>query len=222
MPKLSDLQKNALAMRTETYRSQLKGDDHIARLGHDYLDRRKLAAYADNYQLGIVAQPLPGDEEYRGRLVIPYLTRAGVRGLKFRCIQDHDCKEHSHRKYTQPHGQEQRLYNAVAYFSGRDIIGVCEGELDAITASEHLEVPTFGIPGASQWRKLGQYWQLVLRDFATVIVFADGDEPGYQLAAEIAGDVGACARLVKCDPGMDINSMVVAQRGDELTRKAGL
>ena len=222
MPKLSDLQKQTLTTRADTYHSQLGSDEPTSRLGREYLERRRLDGCAENYRLGIVSQPMAGDEEYKGRLVIPYLTRGGVRGLKYRCIADHDCKEHAHPKYTQPHGQEQRLYNAPAYFSGRDIIGVCEGELDAITASEHLEVPTFGIPGASQWRKLGQYWQLVLRDFATVIVFADGDEPGYQLAAEIAGDVGACARLVKCDPGMDINSMVVAQRGDELTRKAGL
>lgn len=217
------MQKQNLATKTDTYQTQLGSEDPTSRLGRDYLERRRLGGtIAAKYRLGIVADPLPGDEQHLGRLVIPYLTLAGVRGLKYRCIQDHDCKEHAHPKYTQPHAQEQRLYNALAYFGGHDTIGVAEGELDAITASEHLEVPTFGIPGASQWKKLGQFWQLVLRDFATVIVFADGDEPGRQLASEIANDAGAGARVVQCDNGLDINSMVVANRGDELIKKAGL
>lgn len=217
------MHKQALATKAETYQTQLGSEDPISRAGRDYLDKRKLgAAVAVKYRLGIVADPLPGDEQHLGRLVIPYLTLAGVRGLKYRCIQDHDCKEHQHPKYTQPHAQEQRLYNALAYFGGHDVIGVAEGELDAITASEHLEVPTFGIPGASQWKKLGHHWQLVLRDFATIIVFADGDEPGRLLAHEVANDAGAGARVVHCDNGFDINSMVVANRGDELIKKAGL
>lgn len=192
--------------------------------GRSYLEKRCLgrSVVAARYRLGIVAEPLPGDEEYYGRLVIPYLTLAGVRGLKYRCITDHDCKEHGHPKYTQPTGQEQRLYNTSAYFGGHDTVGVCEGELDAISASEHLEVPTFGVPGASQWRKNGKYWQLVFRDFATVIVFADGDEPGRNLAAEIAADIGPGVRIVRCPDGLDINSMVAANMGDELVKKAGL
>lgn len=216
------MQKQVLATKAETYHSQLLAEDPISRAGRDYLDRRKLGGVAPKYRLGIVADPLPGDEQHTARLVIPYLTLAGVRGLKYRCIQDHDCKEHGHPKYTQPHAQEQRLYNAPAYFGGHDVIGVAEGELDAISATEHLEVPTFGIPGASQWKKQGQYWQLVLRDFATILIFADGDEPGRQLANEVANDAGQGARVVMCDPGTDINSMVVANRGDELIKKAGL
>jgi hypothetical protein len=163
--------------------------------------------------------------------VIPYQTLAGVRAVKFRCMQDHGedengvklkCHDVGHPKYTQPHGQEQRLFNGLAYFGGHDTIGVAEGELDAVTASEHLEVPTFGIPGASQWDRYGKYWQLVLRDFATIIIFADGDPPGRQLATKIANDAGPGSRIVVCDEGMDVNSMVVAGLGDQLIRKAGL
>jgi hypothetical protein len=101
-------------------------------------------------------------------------------------------------------------------------VGVCEGELDAITATEHLSIPCFGVPGASQWKKYGWYWQLVLRDFGTVIVFADGDAPGKQLASEIANDAGPASRIVFCDDRQDINSMIVAGLGDELLKKAGL
>ena len=62
----------------------------------------------------------------------------------------------------------------------------------------------------------------MLKDFSTIVVFADGDPPGKQLAAVIAADAGPGSRLVICDDGHDINSMVVAGLGDELKRKAGL
>ena len=220
---LNDSQKASLATKAQKYHEQLADEGNpTSQVGRDYLGRRLLGDFADKYQLGIVADALPGDEVHVGRLVVPYLTLAGVRAIKYRCIEDHSCKAEGHPKYTQPHGQEQRLYNALAYFGGHDVIGVCEGELDAVTATEHLGVNTFGVPGASQWDKQGWHWQLVLRDFATVIVFADGDKPGRELASKIAADAGPGSRIVYCPDGEDINSMVVANRGDELVRKAGL
>lgn len=223
MVKLSDSLLKSLATRTETYSSQLHAGNPTAQAGRDYLDERLIGrGIADRYQLGIVADPLPGDEAYTGRLVIPYLTLAGVRAIKYRCIEDHSCKELNHPKYTQPSGQEQRLYNVLAYFGNHDTLGVCEGELDAITATEHLGIPTMGVPGSSQWDKQGKFWQLVLRDFATVVVFADGDLPGKQLASKIAADAGPGCRVVHCDDGEDINSMVCKGLADELRRKAGL
>lgn len=219
------MQKASLTTKAEIYESQLGTESPTALAGRDYLARRQLARVAAKYRLGVVAEPQPGDDEYFGRLVIPYLTKAGVRGLKYRCIMDHGaakCSDLGHPKYTQPHGQAQRLYNALAYFGGHETIGVAEGEIDAITASEFLEVPTFGIPGAAQWKKQGFYWQLVLRDFTTVVVFADGDLPGRELAHQIAADAGTSARVVQCPDGEDINSMVTSGRGDELVKKAGL
>lgn len=211
-------------MRAETYAAQLSGDGPISQAGRDYLKSRGLSTrhIAEAYGLGVVAEPLPGDEEYTGRLVLPYWTLDGIRGIKYRCAEAHSCKEHGHPKYTQPHGQSQRIYNAPAYFSGRDYIGVAEGEIDAITATVHLDIPTIGIPGASQWKSSGWHWQLVLRDFSHVIVFGDGDKPGKDLATEICADAGPSGRLVLCPEGHDVNSMFLDGRGDELRRKAGL
>lgn len=208
----------------ETYAGQLNEESPTSRLGRDYLRKRALARtdVVGPFRLGVVADPLPGDDEYAGRLVIPYLTLAGVRGIKYRCIEDHDCKEVGHPKYTQPHGQPQRLFNALAYFGGHDVVGVAEGEIDAITASVYLGLPTFGVPGATQWDKQGFYWELVLRDFATVIVWADGDLPGKQFASKVANSAGPSSRIVFCDDGEDVNSMVVGGNADVLKRKAGL
>jgi hypothetical protein len=154
-------------------------------------------------------------------------------------MEDHNCKEQGlfHAKYAQPSGQEQRLFNVAAYFSGLNILGVCEGEIDAITATVHLGIPTIGIPGAQQWKANSAYWRLVLRDFETVIIFADGDtdkaraqpdgtvktiNAARDFIKSVANDAGPYARIVHCPDGEDVNSMVVAERGEELKRKAGL
>ena len=43
-------------------------------------------AIAIKYELGFVAEPLPGDERFQGMLSIPYLTPAGVQAIKFRSL----------------------------------------------------------------------------------------------------------------------------------------
>lgn len=69
---------------------------------------------ATYFRVGVVDQPLPGHEQYRGWLCIPYLTRTGPVGLKFRCLNDHDCKSVHKERYLIPAGQQQRLYNPAA------------------------------------------------------------------------------------------------------------
>lgn len=222
MPTLSDSLKESLEARTTAYSAQLSRDGPTSHRGRDYLASRLLADpwVVEPYRLGVVAEPLPGDEPYRGRLVIPALTLTGVRGLAFRCTQDHKCD--GHPKYLYPFGQEQRLYNALAYFGTHDTIGIAEGQLNGLSATVHLGLPTFGCAGTQSWEKHGWYWQLALRDFSQIIVFADGDKPGKDFAAKVANDAGQGVRVVYCDDDEDVNSMVVAGKGDKLRRKAGL
>lgn len=217
-------QNESLESKVAAYAAQLNADNPTAHRGREYLRARALARtdVVGPFRLGVVAEPLPGDEDVLGRLVIPYLTPSGVRGIKYRCLEDHDCKAVDyHAKYDQPKGQEQRLYNVAAYFSGLDYIGVCEGEIDAITATVHLGIPTMAVPGATQWAAKGRFWELTLRDFAVVYAFADGDKAGLELAKAIAADVRGDVQIIKCPPGEDINSMVVSGRADELRRKLG-
>lgn len=210
----------------------------------EYLARRAITQPdIEQFCLGFVTEPLPGDEQFAGRIAIPYLTPSGVRAIKYRCIADHDCKTSGgefHHKYAQAEGQEQHLYNVAAYHSGLDVIGVTEGEFNAQAATVHLGLPTLGVPGAQQWKKHGWFWKLAFMDFSTVIIFADGDRPrchcnprhkeacptpkrvGLELAKQIRGDAGGNARIVRCPDDQDVNSMVVAGRVDELKRKAGL
>ena len=167
-------------------------------------------AIAIKYELGFVAEPLPGDERFQGMLSIPYLTPAGVQAIKFRSLNA------SGAKYAQSHGQKGRLYNTEAYFTAKNVIGISEGEMDAIAATEHLGIPTLGVPGANAWKDT---WRLLFRDFTTVFVFGDGDakeSEAYQFPIALADAIGWRARIVRCPEGEDVSSMAAKERTEEL------
>jgi hypothetical protein len=209
---LSNSRKRYLARAAEAYAGQLaelrpSSDPsgairYLAEHGVDF-------AIAAKYQLGYVSRPIPGDERFQGMLAIPYLTPAGPRGLKFRSLSQ------GGGKYAKHGGEKNRLYNAPAYFAAGNVIGLSEGEMDAIAASERLGIPTLGIPGVDGWKKP---WRQVFMDFSTVFIFADGDQPGRDFAAEMCEIIGDRARTVQCPDFEDVSSMVAADRGDELLR----
>lgn len=186
----------------------------------DYLRSHAITfAIANQYRLGAVVDPLPVDSNYQGMLAIPYLTPGGVKAVKYRCVADHACDEHRHGKYSAPKGQRVRIYNTAAYFSAGDTIGVCEGEIDAIVATEKLGLPTLGVPGALQWRAHQVPWRLALADFEQVVIFADGDDAGQSFADDVAESVGAGALIVRCLPGYDVARTVAENKTDELLRR---
>lgn len=207
---LSNSRKRYLAKASETYAAQLSelrpasdpngGIRYLAEHGVDF-------AIAAKYQLGYVAQPLPGDERFTGMLAIPYLTPAGPRGLKFRALSA------GSGKYAKHGGEKNRLYNAPAYWNAGTTIGLSEGEMDAIAASEHLGIPTLGVPGVEGWKKP---WRQVFMDFTTVFIFGDGDQPGRDFAAEMCDIIGDRARIVQCPDFEDVSSMVAGGRSAEL------
>ena len=59
----------------------------------DYLRTRGLSVEeAKMFHLGVVDNPLPGHEGYKGKLVIPYITPSGVVDIRFRSIHGEDPK----------------------------------------------------------------------------------------------------------------------------------
>lgn len=171
-------------------------------------------AVVDKYQLGYVAEPLPGDEMYVGRLAIPYLGKGGVASIKFRLL------EGSGPKYLHHKGQKPRLYNTQAYHKAHHTIGLCEGEVDAIVATERLDIPTMGVPGVDTWQARKDVWSPLFRDFRLVVVFVDGDDAGGRLGDDVAESLGTRARIVHCDPGQDVSSMTVAGHAVKLRQLA--
>lgn len=178
---------------------------------------------ARKYHLGYVARTPKGDERFQGTLSIPYVTRAGVVAIKYRCILP-DCDHRKHGgKYMQHVGQKSRLYNARAFFDAGETIGMAEGEVDAIAATEHIGIPTVGMPGAEQWTGHSTIWKIALKDYDMVVFFADGDEAGLKCGKLVTEDIGPKhARLVRCDPEEDVASSVVKGKVDDLRERAGL
>lgn len=210
---LSSSYKRYLAKASETYAGQLAE----LRPSHDpagaiaYLREHAIDfATSLKYELGFVRDPLPGDERFTNCLSIPYLTPGGVRAMKFRALNP------SGAKYAKHSGDKNRLYNAAAYWEADTVIGISEGEIDAIAATEHLGVPTMGVPGVEGWKSS---WKHNIQDYVTVFIFGDGDQPGRTFAEEMADIIGWRARIVQCPEGEDVASMCAAGRADELLAK---
>ena len=171
-----------------------------------YLEGRGLGPDAvSGSRLGLVADPDPAHEPYRGRLSIPFITPTGVVYMRFRCLEDHDCKEiPGHGKYESPAGEQTHLYNVQALHDATDRVGIAEGELDALVAT-YAGLPTVGCVGVSNWKP---YYYRLFDDFQYVYVLGDGDSAGRKWASGLVPNIpGAVSRVQPA--GYDVSSYVV-------------
>lgn len=174
-------------------------------LAASYLERRGLwdEDLVATFRLGVVTDPHPGHEAMVGRLAIPYLTPSGVVNMRFRSLYGEE------PKYLGPSGAPLNLFNVMALHEPGDTILVCEGELDAVAATNagHLAV---GVPGATAWQR---HWGRLLLDFERVVVVTDGDEAGKGLAKVVAKTVEYAERRLMPD-GMDVNDFILENGPD--------
>ena len=204
--RLSNSQRQFLLHSTTEYAQHI----HLAA---DYLATRGLSVdEAKKFHLGVVENPLPGHEGYKGKLVIPYSTPSGVVDLRFRSIHGED------PKYIGLPGAKTTMFNAQAVLNADRYICVTEGEIDCITVIVKTGHPAVGIPGANNWKP---YYTKILDDFETVIVLADGDNPGLEFGKKVSRELGN-VNIVQMPDGHDVNSIVL-QEGvqflDERIRK---
>lgn len=194
---LSKEQRNLLETSTELYSRSLFRVE-------DYLESRGLSPeFASGERLGYVEDPLPGQEQFRGRLSIPYVTRAGVVNLKFRRLE-----EDGSPKYLNLSGFETNLYHVESLFAGSEYICITEGEIDALSLIS-CDIPAVGVPGVKAWKS---YYRRCFEDFPVIYGFCDGDEPGRDFGSFLAREVKA--RPIHMPEGSDVNSMLV-ERGAE-------
>lgn len=191
-------------------------------LAATYLEGRGITAdIARRWRLGVVADPLPEHERQAGRLVIPYLTPSGVVDLKFRCLQQHDCKEHGHAKYDNETGSAARLFGAQNIAEGKSpILALCEGEMDTIICTSVVGIPAVGVSGANKWRP---WWGHCFEGYSRLFVFAHGDDAGKKLAENAKANIYNTEVVVKPLPsGEDINSFVLKHGVEAFLERAGL
>jgi DNA primase len=167
-------------------------------------------------RLGYVApgNALIGQEQYEGRLVIPYLSPAGVVDIRFRNTDPAS----EAPKYMGRPGVETLMYGVLAFQRDTDIIAVCEGEMDALVLEELVGIPAVGVPGANSWKSY--YWRC-FEDYSKVFVFADGDQAGRDFAKRVAQSVDQTV-IVQMPEGHDVNSLFVAEGAESLRKRAGL
>jgi Toprim-like len=169
------------------------------------------------FGVGFVDEPLPGHEQFRGWLAIPYLRypfdrEPTVVSIRFRCIMDH---EHvGHGKYMTVAGDRPRMYNTRSLDLPGQTVGISEGEFDAMAASI-AGLPTVGIPGATAWQS---YFREPFLGYQSVFVFADGDDAGMGFAHMVAKSLPN-AKVVPMPPGMDVNSLVQDEGPEALLRR---
>ena len=196
--RLSTSQRNFLLQATQRYAVAIKKAE-------PYLLSRQLSVdEAKVFHLGVVEDPLPGHEPYRGRLAIPYLTPSGVVDIRFRALGNDD------PKYMGLIGAKTTMFNTQACFVADKYICVTEGEFDCIMMSSKTVHPTVGIPGANNWKP---HYAKILDDFDIVIVLADGDAAGLEFGKKISRELGN-VNIVSMPEGEDVNSMMIRQGSD--------
>ena len=118
--RLSSSQRQFLLQATQRYASKIE-------LAKDYLANRSLSVEeASIFHLGVVEEPLPGHEPYKGRLAIPYITPSGVVDIRFRAMATEE------PKYLGLIGSKTTMFNTQACFVADKYICVTEGEFDCI------------------------------------------------------------------------------------------
>jgi len=197
--RLNNSQRSFLLQATQRYAEAIDS-------ASEYLSSRQVSVEeAKVFHLGVVVDPLPGHEPYKGRLSIPYITPSGVVDIRFRDLTgNHDAK------YMGLVGAETTMFNTQAVFAADNYICVTEGEFDCIMMSVKTEHPTVGIPGANNWKK---HYAKILDDFDVVVVLADGDAPGLEFGKKIARELGN-VNIISMPDGEDVNSMMI-KRGSE-------
>lgn len=163
--------------------------------------------------LGVVTEPEAEHRDYTGRISIPYITPGGVVGLRFRCAgpaydPEHKCEGHA--KYLSVTGAPVGMYNVKALHDAGDVIGIAEGEFDALAATQ-AGLPTVGIPGVQTWKP---HWYRLFEGFSEVIMLQDGDDAGEGLASVIQEEVEA-TRICAMPGGEDVSSFIVAKGPEE-------
>lgn len=174
------------------------------------------------FRLGYVEHPEPGHEDYRGRLVIPYLRRGpgpdgewSVAALKFRALPGM-----SGPKYLGLHGElgKPHLYNTVDIVNYETSVAITEGEIDAVAAHVMVGVPAVGIPGATNWAPA---WGPILRSVPRVWILSDGDPAGRSFSTAIRTRVPQAVPVPMPD-GEDVNSTALSLGPEWIRERMGL
>mgnify|MGYP006267635059 CR=1 FL=1 len=206
---LSQSLRQSLEQAAKTYQEALF--QHAPAM--QYLEGRGITAdVAGMFRLGYVNEPVLGDEQYVGRLAIPYVTPSGVIDIRYRALGAME------PKYMSRPGVTGHLYNVGALQHDSDVIALCEGEMDTIITQSRAGIPAIGVPGANAWKP---HFARVLGDYNRIVLLCDGDQPGRDWGKRIAQALEN-AVVVSMPDGMDVNEVFLKEGPESIRKRAGL
>ncbi|MGW5735760.1 MULTISPECIES: toprim domain-containing protein [Streptomyces] len=214
MPVPSKSTADYLKAAAGQYREDLNSPEGASAL--DWLAARMIdpQGQAGKFGLGFVANPLPGHEQYKGCIAIPYIAGDTVVKMRFRTLA-----EHANCKYLDMPGGSPRPFNVRALTRYSGFMCITEGEFDAI-AAESAGLPAVGLPGANAWNPV---WHRLFKQYRTVYLLKDGDEAGDKLAATIGKDVPNLRVIPMGDTkDDDVNSFLIEHGPEALRKKIGI
>lgn len=142
------------------------------------------------HRLGVVADPMPGHEGYRGMIAIPFLLDGSPVQLRFRNLGDGP-------KYLSMSGQPGRIYNVDAIKRASNTIHVCEGEFDAMILGQ-VGFDAIAIQGAEGFKP---HFAKALAGFNRIWVWGDPDAAGAEFIQKVTNRLPRSAKGVKLRAG---------------------
>lgn len=181
---LSKLQPLSVSQAQTLEEQTTRYEDGLTVEARDYLEARGVGWEAvAGHRLGVVADPAPGHERFKGMLAIPYLSKDGEPwDIRFACMVKHDHSEHYHAKYNTQKDKPARIYNVKAIHQAADVIHITEGEMDCLTLGE-CGLLAVAMPGANAWQS---HYRRALAGFSKVVVWPDVDEAGAEFYSKIS------------------------------------
>lgn len=197
--------RRLLGEASESYHRQMDGSP-----AEEYLieERGYSTEVLHYFRLGFVGKPEPGDDMYRGRISIPFITKTGVVAIQFRAVGPEKANRFLMR------GSNKRIFNPSVLLEPHRKIYLCEGQTDTMTVHQ-LGFPAIGVPGVENWDPV---FARALRN-RRVIVLADGDDKGQGMnfARRVSTDVDDCATVLF--EGVDVNKYRMEHGLDGLREK---
>lgn len=161
-------------------------------------------------RLGVVADPVPGHESFRGMISIPYLLHGEVIGMRFRCISCPD-KHERHGKYMQPSGSRVGPYGLDSIHETGSTLHVTEGEFDRLILTQ-AGFKAIGFPGADTFKG---FHGRMLAGFNRLWIWGDPDPAGAEFVQKITNRLPGSARGVKLRGG-DVTDTYLAGGAEAL------
>jgi DNA primase len=146
--------------------------------------------------------------------------------MRFRCIPERShpgvtCKDapDCRAKYLGLPGDSLQAFNVNALHTTHNHIGIAEGEIDAITATQ-AGIPTVGLPGVSSLR---EYTPRMFVGYQVVYIFADNDDKGQGSEfAERVAELIPNSRVILMPDGHDVNSYVTTHTPEQFRDLTGV